>query len=93
MGHSVQGASRAWLSHVLRYGLRTINGTTEGVSVDAPARAAKAKGASLMAIERATSRLGDRRTGYARTKTEAGDAKPRGGNADSIWSTWSKATQ
>lgn len=41
MGHFSQGASRE-RTQVLRYGFRTINGRTGGVSVEALARAAEA---------------------------------------------------
>ena len=37
IGHLFQGASLASSSHVLRYGLRTINGNTGGVSFEADA--------------------------------------------------------
>ena len=37
MGHFVHGSSRAFPSHVLRYGFLTINGRTGGVRVDAEA--------------------------------------------------------
>ena len=36
MGHLVHGGSLASLSHVLRYGFRTMRGNTGGVSLDAP---------------------------------------------------------
>lgn len=35
MGHRSHGGPRALPSHVLRYGFRTINGTTGGVNVEA----------------------------------------------------------
>jgi len=43
MGQFSQGASRALYSQVLRYGFRTISGSTLGVRVDAPATAASAR--------------------------------------------------
>src|SRR5689334_7242796 len=43
MGQLSQGAPRALYSQVLRYGFRTISGSTLGVSVDAPATAASAR--------------------------------------------------
>ena len=45
MGHLLHGSSRAFCSHVLKYGLRTINGSTGGWRVEAsmtPARSAAA---------------------------------------------------
>lgn len=41
MGHLLQGSSRAFWSHVLRYGFLTINGRTGGFSVEAWATAAR----------------------------------------------------
>lgn len=48
MGQSSHGAFRAFPSHVLRYGLRTNNGRTLGVSVDALATAASARKSNLI---------------------------------------------
>ena len=43
MGQFSHGGSRAWYSHVLRYGFRTIRGRALGVRVDALARATSAR--------------------------------------------------
>jgi hypothetical protein len=41
MGHLLHGSSRAFWSHVLRYGLRTMRGRTGGLSVEAPTALAR----------------------------------------------------
>ena len=48
MGHFVHGSSRAFCSHVLRYGFLTINGRTGGVKVEAFATLARS--AAAMAV-------------------------------------------
>jgi hypothetical protein len=48
MGHLLHGSPRAFCSHVLRYGLRTIRGRTGGFNVDAPATLARSAAAATV---------------------------------------------
>lgn len=43
MGHLLHGKSRALASQVLRYGFRTINGSTGGVRVEQSERAGRSR--------------------------------------------------
>lgn len=48
MGHLLQGSSRAFCNHVLKYGLRTINGSTGGWRVEASMTLARSAAATTL---------------------------------------------